>query len=142
MELIKAFLPLIIFLCVWFGIGIYYGRKVQSHKQSLVEDESRPDNCLTLVRRVDQTNYLRKYKVILDGAEVGEIASGETKHFPISPGKHEVSVKIDWCRSIPHKFSLLEGGNERLLCGATYNNWKCLFMYAIKPSSYVYVRAA
>ena len=142
MEILKAFLPLIIFLLIWVGIGMYYSKKARKHKESIVEDSSTPENCLTLVRGVELTNYLRKYKVILDNSVIGEIASGETKHFNISKGEHELSVKIDWCKSKPLLFSHEEGGNTKILCGASYNDWKCLFMHIIKPSNYVYVRTA
>jgi hypothetical protein len=42
---------------------------------------------------------LRKYKVLLDGEEVGEIANGETAEFPVSPGHHRVRMAIAWTGS-------------------------------------------
>jgi len=142
MELIKAFIPLIIFLSLWVSIGMYYGKKIKKHKESLVVDETKPINCLTLTRGVEPTNYLRKYSVIVDDQNIGEIASGETKHFELTSGKHTISVKIDWCKSKKFEFEKLESINTELNCGANYNNWKCMFMYAIKPSNWVYVKVA
>jgi len=42
---------------------------------------------------------IRKYKIVLDGNTLGKISDGETLEFPISNGKHELTLKIDWCRS-------------------------------------------
>jgi hypothetical protein len=142
MELIKAFIPLIIILSIWLSLGIYFGRKIERHKESLVSDDSRPLNHLTLSRGIEPTNYLRKYKIILDGNEVGDIASGETKHFELETGKHVLSVKVDWCASKSFEFEINEAKNTKLNCGANYNNWRCLFMYVIKPSNWVYVKVA
>ncbi len=142
MELIKGFIPLICILLVWVTMGFYFGNKVKRHKENLINDDSKPLNSLTLSRGVEPTNYLRKYIVYIDDGIAGEIASGETKHFELSPGKHKVSVKVDWCRSQPFEFEIIEGKNTKLLCGANYNNWKCMFMYAIKPANWVYVKYA
>ena len=40
------------------------------------------------------------------------------------------------------EFEIIDGKNTKLLCGANYNNWKCMFMYAIKPANWVYVKFA
>lgn len=142
MAILEAFIPLIIFLSLWIANGMYFGKKIRKHKQALIKDHSRPANCLTLTRGVESTNYLRKYSIILDGRNVGDIASGETKHVELTKGKHTISVKIDWCQSKPFEFEIRENKNTELTCGANYNNWKCLFMYAIKPSNWVYVKVA
>ena len=142
MELIESFVPLIGFLVISVAFGFYLGRKAKRHKESLVSDESAPINCLTLARGVEPTNYLRKYIIFIDNVVVGEISSGETRHFDLKPGKHNVSVKIDWCKSKPFEFEIIENTNTKLMCGANYNNWKCMFMYAIKPSNWVYVKVA
>lgn len=141
MALIQDFFPLIIILFIWVIIGFYFGNKVKRHEERLVIDETRPKNSLTLFRVVEPTNYLRKYSVIVDGNLVGNIASGETKHFDLVVGKHFIVVTIDWCKSKPYAFEIVEGNNTQLNCGANYNNWKCMFMCAVKPSNWVYVKA-
>ncbi|MBO9492043.1 hypothetical protein J7384_16905 [Endozoicomonas sp. G2_1] len=142
MVLIKAFLPLISVLAIWIGFVIYFGAKIKRHRKSLVRDDSAPVNCLTLTRGVEPTNYFRKYKVYVDEVAVGEISSGEVKHFEMAPGKHTVSVAIDWCKSRPFEFEASDGNNTKLQCGANYNNWKCIFMHVIKPSRWIYVKVA
>ncbi|WP_277055077.1 hypothetical protein [Pseudoalteromonas marina] len=142
MELIKSFIPLICILLVWFTIGFYFGNKVKRHKANLITDETTPINSLTLSRGVEPTNYLRKYTIYLDEIVVGEITSGETRHFELPSGKHTISVKVDWCKSESFEFNIIDGHNTKLMCGANYNNWKWMFMYAIKPSNWVYVKVA
>jgi hypothetical protein len=140
MEIVKAFLPLIIFLLIWFGIGIYYGKKVEKHKSCIKPDLARPENSLTLVRGVEQTNYLRKYIVIIDNEVAGSISSGETKHFEVGAGTHNIQVKIDWCKTKPLTFEITPGQNTYLCCGATYNDWRSLYKQAANPSGYIYIK--
>ena len=54
---------------------------------------------LRLTRDSGYADRARAYKVILDGAEIGEIRNGETRDYPISAGRHELRLKIDWCGS-------------------------------------------
>jgi hypothetical protein len=142
MKYISAFLPLLIFLSLWFGIGIYYARKVEKHKKNIKADSSRPSDHLTLIRGIEQTNYIRKYKVIIDNKSAGYIASGETKHILLNEGSHKIQVKVDWCTSKPFEVFLKKGENIPLVCGASFNNWHCLYKWALSPSSWVYVRKA
>ena len=50
----------------------------------------------------------RKYQVVVDEAVVGQVSNGETKEFSLSPGHHEVRMKIDWCGSRPVEFTATE----------------------------------
>jgi hypothetical protein len=54
---------------------------------------------LAITRDRGCADRLRAYKVVLNGESIGEIRNGETKEFPIGPGKHALSLKIDWCGS-------------------------------------------
>jgi len=142
MDIFLAWVPLITVLSLWITIGLYFGKKIERHKEQVVVDHSRPDNCLSLVRGIEPTNYLRKYVVIIDDEVIGEIASGETKHFKLASGKYKIRVKVDWCKSNSYEFEIKAGVNTELNCGANYNNWKCMFMWAFKPSNWVYVKVA
>jgi len=42
---------------------------------------------------------LRAYKVVLDGKVIGTIKDGEQVEFDVAPGRHQLQLKIDWCRS-------------------------------------------
>ena len=59
---------------------------------------------LTVVRDSGYADRLRAYKIVLDGAVIGTIRNGDTKTFPVLPGKHSLSLKIDWCGSKPVSF--------------------------------------
>ena len=142
MEVFNSFLPLISILAIWFALAFYFGRKVSQHKKSLVVDDKAPANCLSLSRGIEPTNYLRNYVIYINNSPAGSIASGETRHFKLEPGEHTISLKIDWCSSKAFQFSITHGKNTKLKCGANYNNWKCLFMYLVKPSNWVYVEVA
>lgn len=60
---------------------------------------------LTIVRDSGYADRVRKYKVVIDGAVAGFISSGETKEFAVSPGRHSLYMKIDWCGSKPVEFT-------------------------------------
>ena len=53
--------------------------------------------------KIERTNEIlnraRNYKIFIDGQQVGTIASGETKDFSTTVGKHIINAKIDWCSS-------------------------------------------
>ena len=64
---------------------------------------------LRIVRDSGYADRIRTYKILIDGATVGKISNGETKEFPIAPGHHEISLKIDWCGSNTVQFTATEG---------------------------------
>jgi hypothetical protein len=63
---------------------------------------------LTIMRDSGYADRARKYKVVIDGAVAGDISNGETKEFTVSPGRHHVRMKIDWCGSKPVEFTVTE----------------------------------
>jgi len=42
---------------------------------------------------------LRRYKVLIDGVEVGRVKRGETVETIVGPGHHTLSIVIDWITS-------------------------------------------
>lgn len=54
---------------------------------------------LTIARDSGYADWLRSYSVILDGTQIGEIKDAETRTFFVSPGKHDLVIKLDWCGS-------------------------------------------
>ena len=64
---------------------------------------------LRIVRDSGYADHLRAYKVVVDCKTVGRVKDGETKEFSISPGPHDVSLKIDWCGSKTIHFTAAEG---------------------------------
>jgi hypothetical protein len=39
---------------------------------------------------------LRRFRIYIDGEQVGRIRSGESLSFPVKPGAHRVHVQLDW----------------------------------------------
>ena len=48
---------------------------------------------------------MRAYRIILDGKQISEITQGETKELSIPPGKHDLSIRIDWTGSKTLQFT-------------------------------------
>jgi hypothetical protein len=67
---------------------------------------------LTVTRDSGYADKIRKYEVLIDGKQVGEIANGETKSFDVTPGGHTIQLKIDWARSNQIEFT--SSNNEDL----------------------------
>jgi hypothetical protein len=60
---------------------------------------------LTVRRDSGYADSIRAYKLLLDGTEIGRIASGESKSFEVTPGEHTLQAKIDWCSTKPVSFT-------------------------------------
>ena len=61
---------------------------------------------MTLIVHRDEgwTDKLRKYKILLDGVEIGRLGEGEKLTHQVSEGLHVIRAKIDWCGSLPLSF--------------------------------------
>jgi len=87
---------------------------------------------------------VRKYKVIVKGIEIGQIENGETKEFKVEPGKHEVYLKIDWCRSNKVQIEVKEEQVVELSGGSSLRGFKLMFsiFYIIAaPNKYLWLSA-
>jgi len=74
---------------------------------------------LKIVRDSGYADRLRAYQVILDGVKIGEIRNGQTQQFPVTPGLHAISLKIDWCGSKAIEFTVT--GEDQLTFQAKSN---------------------
>ena len=61
---------------------------------------------LRIYRPNEYINRLRKYRLIVDGKEIGTIENEQKKIFNISPGQHSIIAKIDWCSCKKHTFTV------------------------------------
>ncbi len=57
-------------------------------------------------RSLTGSDAFRAYKIFVDGNQVDEIKSGETKRVDLSEGIHTLQLKIDWCTSREVSFSI------------------------------------
>jgi hypothetical protein len=64
---------------------------------------------LVLTRKSELLNALRGYRVVIDGEKRGKIGNGDTEEYEVTPGKHIVSCKVDWCGSRDYAFEVNEG---------------------------------
>jgi hypothetical protein len=61
---------------------------------------------IQLTRKKEFQAAVRDYQIYVDNQKIGSIANHETKEFAISPGRHQIAVKIDWCSSPNIDFEL------------------------------------
>lgn len=61
---------------------------------------------------------LRKYRIVVDGHEVGRVKRGETADVTVTPGPHVLQVAIDWKRSAIFEFSGDGDGIVAFRCGS------------------------
>ncbi|HNT81070.1 MAG TPA: hypothetical protein PKH65_10345 [Bacteroidia bacterium] len=83
-----------------------------------------------ITRSNEYLNRLRNIHIFIDGHKIGEIANGQTSEFEISPGRHSVLAKIDWCSSREISFEANET-NTFMLSGFNKANWIILIAVLI-----------
>jgi hypothetical protein len=86
-------------------------------------------STITISRDSGYADYLRDYRVLVDGGEIGRIANGQTKTFPLEPGSHQLVMKISWCSSNTVAFSLMAGESAHFNCGSNLRGIRLLLCY-------------
>jgi hypothetical protein len=59
---------------------------------------------VTVRRDKGWADSLRKYRILLDGVEIGRLREGEVLRQEISDGQHVIEARIDWASSQPLRF--------------------------------------
>ena len=67
---------------------------------------------LTVSRDSGYADRIRKYRVLVDGTEVGQVGDGESLTHEVQPGSHTVQAKIDWCGSRVLDIEVPESGSS------------------------------
>jgi hypothetical protein len=79
---------------------------------------------LRLLRKGNPIYCIRKFGVIVDDQKVGAIANGAEEVFQLTPGSHNVRIKVSWCKSKTVPIMVRPGETVNLECGvplgATY----------------------
>lgn len=77
---------------------------------------------LVLTRKGEWMNRIRRYKVFINGKEVGLIKNDGTEEYELEPGTYTVQCRIDWTSSPVHTVELKEGKNSyiRVSSGMKY----------------------
>jgi hypothetical protein len=99
---------------------------------------------IRLKRDSGYADRLRKYRVLLDGQEIGRIGDGEEKVFEITSGQHQLVVKVDWAKTPAVSFVAGQGQTAKFSCGSNLRGFRLIFAlyYAIFASGkYLWLRA-
>lgn len=64
---------------------------------------------ITLTRDSGWADRLRPYLILIDNCKVAKIGDGECLEIPLSPGNHEIYLKLDWGRSNKINFEMVSG---------------------------------
>ncbi len=71
---------------------------------------------IRIARHHAWADSIRWYKVIVDGEHVSDVADDSAVEVLASPGRHELSLKIAWCRSPVVQLNLRPGEIARFEC--------------------------
>jgi hypothetical protein len=97
---------------------------------------------IRIKRDTGYTDRLRAYKVVLDGNVIGEIKNDQQVELDVAPGKHHLTLKIDWCRSNIVDFEVNQDTVE-FECGSNLRGFKVLlviFYVLFLRSKYIWLR--
>ena len=83
----------------------------------------------------------RAYKVAIDGERMGSVGFGQEQVFEVAPGRHQVQLHIDWCRSRPVEVDVAEGAEVRLACSGR-NAVAALYWMVAKHDDYIVLEHA
>jgi hypothetical protein len=72
---------------------------------------------IKIKRTNDYINYLRDYRLYIDGQKIGTIGNNQIKEFDIPNGQHSLIAKIDWCSCPNFSFEINENDSKILLLG-------------------------
>ncbi len=73
---------------------------------------------IIISRKSEWVNKRRDYKVFINGTETGKLANAGSEEFTVTPGKHKVQCKINWCSSPELELELKEGETKFLKTGS------------------------
>jgi hypothetical protein len=79
----------------------------------------------------------RAYKVMIDGQEAGTVRHGSHESFQVTPGTHEVFLKIDWCRSPKLTVDVAGAQRAKVTCVPSGTIWTAIFAIVFKPTAYI-----
>jgi hypothetical protein len=100
---------------------------------------------LKIGRSSQWVNRLRKIKILVDGTPAGAVAHGETLELSLPAGTHQVSAKLDWCRTDPLSVDIPRNGIVDLELGCNAKptqSLRALYLVLFASRDYLYLRAA
>ena len=104
------------------------------------------DNAhITIRRGKSYTDWLRAYKVTLDGAVAASVRAGQSVTVPVAAGRHTFGLRIDWCGSEDLQFEVRPGEHATFECGSSLAGWRIVlfFVYVLfRTREYLWLRRA
>ena len=95
---------------------------------------------IQLKRKKEFQSSVRDYQVFIDNNKIGTIRNNETKNFTISPGNHNMVIKIDWCSSPIFTFDIADGETINLQVeGEMHKGWLFKILCFIVLVEVIYV---
>jgi len=98
---------------------------------------------LLITRDSGFTDFIRRYRVMLDGEEIGLIKNNGKFECAIPSGRHTLEMKVDWCSSNAIEFEAGAGERVRFACGSNLRGWKGFKASKIiqeAPHEYIWLR--
>lgn len=98
---------------------------------------------LSVARLQRGLDFLRSYRLELDGKPLAQLSARETHFIAIPPGRHTARVRIDWCRSEEVTFDAHPDEIVHLECCSRAFGWRRLlssFQRLFQPSKYLWLR--
>jgi len=102
-----------------------------------------PIGTLILTRPRQYADRLRRYRIIVDGGEVGRLKSGEELRIGLSQGKHRIVARIDWARSNELSVEIRAGEAIEIEVGSNARRWlliAAIYFTLIGFRQYLYLR--
>ena len=96
---------------------------------------------IKLKRDTGWADFLRPYKVLVDGKMVGEIKDGATESFAVPDDANALVLKIDWCTSNEVTLNLGEA-ELNFSCGSSLRGLKVflgLFYVIFRKNQYLWL---
>ena len=101
---------------------------------------------IEVYRTAQYVNKLRDFVVIIDDFQAGRLEDGGKLRIEVTPGEHEIYLKIDWCRSNKIHFSLSENEHLKFKCGCPISGWNLLnpfimpYYIFFNKNKYLYIK--
>jgi len=84
-------------------------------------------STLTIQRDTGWADKFRKYRILVDGVEVGQLGEREMLRHEISEGPHAIEAKIDWCGGRPLQFEA-KSKEQFFLVRSALRGWRLLIV--------------
>lgn len=86
---------------------------------------------IRLSRKPSFVYCIRKFGVSVDDKKVGAIANGKEEVFTLPPGRHDVKMKVGWCKSKTVTVDVTPGNFVSLECGTPVGRAYFISMFAV-----------